>query len=292
MIEGETGILVNSDSSVSGGIVYNYIENTGTITGNGGVAIDGVTDIGLIGGAAIDGVETVNNQGIITGDVNLGAGDDTFVLSGASSLLAGSVNTGDGADTVTLNDGSITVNIDAGAGDDVINLNSGDVFHVQGGDGKDAITLAGSIVTSASTIVGGAGDDTLVWSSGTTPSINGDIGSDTLSITASEYDGSQLLDGGDDTSSADGWIDALTLGGLTVTSNSASVVNWETVIVDGGQLTISDGLLMVGSDTGTGLTIAGGGLFDGLDAFALTGNLTVDMVLPLKHRLWSGRLYN
>ena len=66
-------------------------------------------------------------------------------------------------------------------------------------------------------------------------------GSDTLTVTAVEYDGTQILDGGDDASSADGMIDALTLGGATVAANGATVSNWEVLAFDAGAtVTLTD----------------------------------------------------
>ncbi|MER9656223.1 autotransporter outer membrane beta-barrel domain-containing protein [Mesorhizobium sp. M0152] len=121
------------------------------------------------------------------------------------------------------------------------------------------------------------GDDTFNWSGGTlTGGFNGQNGSDTALVTTSNYDGSQVLDGGDDVATVDGWIDKLTLDGLTVSANGANIINWETVTVDGGQLTILDGALTVGSDPGQGLFLTGGGNLEALDALLLTGNLDID----------------
>ncbi|CAN0592581.1 unnamed protein product, partial [Laminaria digitata] len=57
----------------------------------------------------------------------------------------------------------------------------------------------------------------------------GGVGSDTLTIAgASSFTGT-ILDGGDDASTADGFVDVLTLDGVTQTVNSGTIVNWETI---------------------------------------------------------------
>ena len=101
-------------------------------------------------------------------------------------------------------------------------------------------------------------------------------GSDALVVSAATYDGSQVLDGGDDLSSADGMVDTLTLKNLTVAATGAKILNMENVVIDGGRVSFSDNALTTGSDAGTGLSIVNGGALDAGDAFALTGNLTVN----------------
>jgi outer membrane autotransporter protein len=99
-------------------------------------------------------------------------------------------------------------------------------------------------------------------------------GSDTLAFAATaDLSGVVLLDGGDDAATADGWTDELTLTGQTFSSTGANITNWETLIVEGGSLELTDGMLTVGSDAGTGLSLTNGGALDAGGAFALTGNL-------------------
>ncbi|WP_186420518.1 autotransporter outer membrane beta-barrel domain-containing protein [Bosea sp. CS1GBMeth4] len=140
---------------------------------------------------------------------------------------------------------------------------------------NDSIYLMGGSVNGRTFT--GAGDDLLEWRGGT---VAGNIymytGSDTMLVTAATYDGSQVLDGGDDVSIADGWVDRLTFRGLTVSAPGANLVNWEVVTLDATRLTISDGALTVGSDTGSGLFLSNGSTLDGLNAFALTGNMAID----------------
>src|SRR5262249_39766315 len=85
---------------------------------------------GLIRGAAVAvlggaGQETVINHGRIVGDVDLGAGADTFVF-GKGGTLAGDLFLGDGDDFVRIENGSGTTHIaDFAAG-----AASGDVIDV------------------------------------------------------------------------------------------------------------------------------------------------------------------
>ena len=65
-------------------------------------------------------------------------------------------------------------------------------------------------------------------------------------MSAAAYDGSQLLDGGDDALPADGFIDSLTISGKTITTNGGNLANWEKITVAGGGLTLSDGTLAAG----------------------------------------------
>lgn len=91
------------------------ITNTGSITvESGGLVIKG--------GDAIEKVTTT--AGTLTGNINLGRGDDSFTASGGA--LVGSTFMGAGKDTLTLS-GTVSVNktpqLDGGAGTDTLNLN-------------------------------------------------------------------------------------------------------------------------------------------------------------------------
>uniref|UniRef100_UPI0026019600 autotransporter outer membrane beta-barrel domain-containing protein n=1 Tax=uncultured Erythrobacter sp. TaxID=263913 RepID=UPI0026019600 len=95
-------------------------------------------------------------------------------------------------------------------------------------------------------------------------------------ITAAAYDGSQALDGGDDLSGGDGFVDTLTLGGLSVETNGTDITNWETIVVDGGSFSVTDGEVSVGSAPSTGFVVTNGAIFEGGDALAILGNLSID----------------
>jgi len=236
-------------------------------------------------------------SGTVGSDVLLGAGTDTAALSGG--LVGGGVLGGANTDNITLNGAVITGSIQGDAGIDTITVTSGSAGNVfgdttqvtgtgadtialdggtvsglvSGGSGADAITLNGTVVSGS--ITGDSGNDALIWTAGSAPLIDGGTGSDALTVSALEYDGSQILNGGDDVSVADGWTDTLALNGLTVTANGANLLNWEIIQLNGGQLTIADGALTVGSDAATGLYLQNNGNLDAQNILALTGNLNI-----------------
>lgn len=97
-------------------------------------------------------------------------------------------------------------------------------------------------------------------------------------VRASTYDGSQVLDGGEDTSIADGMIDTLTLRDVTATTNGGKIVNWEVVNLDGANLSIDDGAWHVGEpdEATTGVFLSSGSTLDGMASLAFDGNMTID----------------
>lgn len=122
------GILVD-DGSGGSGVAATTITNSGTIRGYEGFAIglvgnfnDTVTNNagGTIqgggtasSGAAIQtggGDDTVTNRGTIIGGngraVDLGAGNDTLIIEGASAVITGSIDGGAGNNTLTINPGA------------------------------------------------------------------------------------------------------------------------------------------------------------------------------------------
>lgn len=145
--------------------------------------------------------------------------------------------------------------------------------------GADADRFVIQDSASAGAIDMGAGNDTAVWvGASTVASFQGGTGSDQLAVSSSGYDGSQALDGGDDTLVSDTFVDALTLSGLAVTANGASIRNWEVANLSGTALTISDGAWTVGdaTDLTTGAFLANTSTLNGMGGLALTGNLAID----------------
>ncbi len=286
-------------ATVNGGNLKNW--EVVNVIGGPTTITDLVTEtVGVCGGSltlggassADDVLGCVSNDSItLTGDTQIanvveGAGGaDTIAVLGNASVAGGVYGGGDGSDasaaadtgdTITINTTGTVALVDGQLGNDTIALNAGTITgDVLGGDGNDAITLAGASVGTQ--IDGGAGDDTLAWSAGSVPAIHGGTGSDTLSVTAAGYDGSQLLDGGDDTSIADGMVDRLTLGGLDVTANGSDIANWEVATLDDTRLTIADGAWTVGDagDNTTGVFLTNGSDLDALNALVLTGNLAI-----------------
>ena len=293
----------------------------GTVTtanqGTGGdfIFVQGGTVGSIDQGSGADWAEI--SFGTVTGVVQQGAGVDTFVMSGGTigSLDQGSefdfaeisggriVGQFTDGDDVTFTGGRIgsvnlvvANNIFRMSGNAVVDTfvnaeQHNDRFELMGGtigtfvntgNGDDVVILGGTVVGTHILFEGG--NDTLVLTSG---SVGGDIlmgpGSDTATVNASFPTGlpGGTLDGGDDTSIADGDIDTLTFAGWSGVLRGAAIVNWERIIVDGGFLSFSDTTLVTGQDIDpttfmptSGLTLSNGATMDFGSQFTVTGNVT------------------
>ena len=196
----------------------------------------------------------------VVGKVEGAGGADTISILGSASVTGDVLGGGSGidmsaaedsGDTITINTtGSIGGNVDGGLGDDVISVQAGTVKgNVIGGEGNDTLTVTGT-ATVAGIMDGGNGNDTMEWSgSSSLGGVQGGAGSDTLTVSSTQYNGSQMLDGGDDTSVADGQIDTLNLNGVTATTNGSTIINWEVIKLNQGTKLTLDGTLTTGSGT-------------------------------------------
>ena len=194
----------------------------------------------------------------VVGKVEGAGGADTISILGSASVTGDVLGGGSGidmsaaedsGDTITINTtGSIGGNVDGGLGDDVISVQAGTVKgSVIGGEGNDTLTVTGT-ATVAGIMDGGNGNDTMEWSgSSSLGGVQGGAGSDTLTVSSTQYNGSQMLDGGDDTSVADGQIDTLNLNGVTATTNGSTIINWEVIKLNQGTKLTLDGTLATGA---------------------------------------------
>ncbi len=287
---GNDSLVCDSPDSVlaSGGT---YGDDEITINGGSYVIVEGGrgNDTIIINGGSFTytNYARVNgdNESYYAGNTPGDVGRDTIIINGGTFTGVNIYG-----DTRTVNGRSPNLN------DDIIEINGGSVESVYGDDGfgNTPIALASPLQIGNDTIrvTGGevkgevatdtdlhssllpGGNDVFEWSGGT---IAGRVfmgrGNDTALITASEYDGSNVIDGGDDYSGADGWFDALTLQGLTVGVTGANLLNWELITLDGGTVSFTDNALTAGSDAGAGLVVTNGATLDAGAAFALTGNL-------------------
>jgi len=287
---GEVGILVTA-SGVGGGV---SIATSGDVTGDGNgifgrsngtagstiVTQAGTTttgnSVGILalnyGGAlALDArgaTRGTNGYGIFARNGSL-ATDLTIkadiVEGGRTGILAH--NEGTGGLSVTVS-GDVTGGTGAG-------------IDTRTGAGKSStLTLnAGASVGAASgtAIVNDAGDSatTVKSGAGVTGAIRLGDGSDTLTFNGGDFAGVTAFDGGDDTSSADGWIDELLFTNVTGTIAGSSVENFEKVTIgDGAVLSITDNPLTMET-----LTIEGGGLLDMVNGAGETLSLVGDLAL-------------
>jgi hypothetical protein len=127
--------------------------NTGTIASGNGIAID----------AAQATVVDIVNTGEIIGDLILAGGDDT-VLNAGQGVISGEIRAGNGNDTLIGGDSAEAIDGEA------------DNDYISGGDGDDAITTGGGVDIA----LGGAGDDTITVNRGGTKFLLGQSGADTF----------------------------------------------------------------------------------------------------------------
>ncbi|WP_235916894.1 autotransporter family protein [Brucella anthropi] len=237
---------------------------TGSIFGDGGsdtitIAHGSVVDGSVFGGDDIDFIDL--NQGTVTGDVDWGAGDEAGYLDLSNMVLGGSLYFGEGSDTFWFANGVVHKNIFLGTG-------------VNAGHGDDTFILLGGEVQG--TVYGGLDNDAFIWSGGKLiGGFAGGDGSDIAEVSSSDFTGDEILDGGDDVSGTDGFVDVLTFTGQTFAAKGANLVNWEKIVVENALLSFSDGALTTGSEDGLGLIIGANGTVNAGTSFALTGNLDI-----------------
>ena len=251
-IAGRTGILAQNRGTGS-----TLVSVVGTVTGGAGVGIQTIAANGsTIDIAASATVKATSGIAIRDGGV---AGNPT-----ASDAIGGNV--------IVNSAGMVTGDAILGLGNDTFNLAGGSYAgNIYGDDRDDPQSNDG--------IANHEGNDTFNWTGGKlTGGFYGQDGSDTATVSASTYDGSQVLDGGDDTSVADGMIDTLTLKGVTATTNGGKITNWEAVKLDGANLSIDNGAWHVGEpDEGTtGVFLNNGSTLDGMASLDFDGNMTID----------------
>ena len=257
----------------------------GSVTGDAGE-----DTISLLGGSAgnVDGGDD-SDQITLTGSsvtsIGGGSGNDNIWLTGGTiSSTGNAVTGGDGNDNIHFHGTAFTGAVLGGAGNDVFDLGTGAAGNIDGGADNDVFSLTGSSVAA---IAGGSGDDTLTWSAGSLASFNGGDGSDLATVSAAAYDGSQLLDGGDDALTPDTYIDHLTISGKTITTTGSKLVNWERLSLAGGGLTLSDGTIATGDpiNATSGLFLTGGAYLRTGAPLTLTGNLSIAAGSRLEQRV-------
>lgn len=92
-----------------------------------------------------EGADIINISGTV-GTLDAGDGDDKIVLSSGSGTKVDTIDTGAGNDNIEVQSGASVSTINLGAGDDTITLKSGagTGLTINGGDGKDTLTLDAS----------------------------------------------------------------------------------------------------------------------------------------------------
>ncbi|MDP9606489.1 UNVERIFIED_ORG: outer membrane autotransporter protein [Variovorax paradoxus] len=186
-------------------------------------------------------------------------GSGRYAVSVAGSAIGGSGSTAAAVHTSGAGGGTIDIASSAmldgsRSGTAVLDETGAVVVTSSGSVTGDILTNAGndSISLVAGSVKGkidaGADDDRFTWSGGTlSGGFFGQNGSDTALVSAAGYNGSQILDGGDDVSAADGWVDRLTLQGVTATAGGDTLRNWESITLDNTRLILAGTPLTVGA---------------------------------------------
>ena len=239
----------------------------------------GIVDINMNAGtitSARNGIHTLATAG---STVDVAA---TAAISATMAVIRDGDRDNSGTDTIGGNSiattaGTLSGDIVMGLGNDTINLTGGSLTgNIYGDD-----TVASAI----------DGNDTFNWTDGALNSgFFAQNGSDLATIsTPAAYNGSQILDGGDDRLTADGWIDTLTFQGINATITTGTILNWENIIIDGSELTIATAL-STGTDAGTGLTLRNGGILNATSDLVLSGNLINNSVITMQNANPTGTL--
>nr|WP_245432724.1 autotransporter outer membrane beta-barrel domain-containing protein [Mesorhizobium loti] len=262
-----TGVTVQQTAGTIAG-------RTGILLSNQGAGKSLVSIVGPVSGGAGAGIQTIAANGAtidIATSATLTATSGIAIRDGGVSGVPTASDTV-GGNVIVNSAGTVTGDAVLGLGNDTFNLAGGTYTgNIHGDDRDDAQSNDG--------VANHEGNDTFNWTGGKLASgFYGQDGSDTATVGASTYDGSQVLDGGDDTSVADGMIDTLTLKGVTATTNGGKITNWEVVNLDGANLSIDDGAWHVGEpDEGTtGVFLNNGSTLDGMASLALNGNMSID----------------
>ena len=206
----------------------------------------GTYAVAMTGGSATGGSgagAAIHTLAAAGGTIDIGS---AAVVDGAASGLAirdgdatGSGTDAVGGNAVVATAGTVTGDAVLGLGNDRLALTGGSFTGNLYGDDR---------VASAND-----GNDSFGWTSGTlTGGFYGQNGSDTALVSATGYNGSQILGGGDDVAIADGWVDRLTLQGVTATAGGAQLLNWESITLDNTRLTLAGAPLVVGAGLDNG----------------------------------------
>ena len=223
-----TELIVTNAAGLTGDADANNVVVAGTVTGNIalGAGDDSTDNTGTITGT-IDlgaGSDSLSNTGTITGAVNFGAGDDRFVITADSGTINGVIDGGDDTDRFVLDASSGDVTFTSAAG--VTNFE--DIEASGGGittlDTNSTLTFADGFITGQ--------DSGLTIAEGTTLNItnvntlNGDNNDNNFTVSGTMNGNSSLLDG-DDT---------VTVTSTGVHNGTISVGNGDDAITNAGTI--------------------------------------------------------
>lgn len=170
----------------------------------------------------------IEERGFVMGNVNGGGGDDCFELHDQAAI-SGDVIFAEGDDTIRLSDDTYIGSADFGDGaNSLLMTGTSEIGRtVTFGSGNDVVNLTNSVMIGGN-ITMGAGDDEITLSNKVSVAdIMMDDGSDILTINGSGVALGDVLDGGDDVSSQDGFVDTLIFNNWA--GNTPQMDNWEVI---------------------------------------------------------------
>jgi outer membrane autotransporter protein len=231
-------------------------DNRGTDLSISAAAVTGVSN-GIFAFNDASGALDITSSGDVIGT----AGNGIFVYNTGTDLTISTAAVTGGYHGIHASN--------AGSGDTSITT-SGDVtggagfgirsFGVAGASSEITLNSGSSVsATSGTAIVDLDADATVTVNSGA--AVVGAIflsnGSDSLTFAGGDFSGVTGFDGGDDSSTADGFVDTLNFAGSSGNLNGTTVASFETMTISGGSdITLTDNGLMIGDGSaGTGITI-------------------------------------
>ncbi len=250
---GGAGIEDASETASAGIFIYNYHGAGGTtdITIEDGATVSSAAGVAVTAKA---GVENLENNGDLIGDVDLGDDNDRFGVDVSSTetisgTLTGNLDMGSGDDTVNLTGETITGDVHMGRGADVFTQSVGTV----GGDlildlgdedgvnnlDNDEVNISGGEIFG--TIISLQGDDTInVTDTGKFNAIDA-AGGSIVTISSSNFTGAETVSAGS------GQGGGITLEGVDATIGGGTLSADTVTISD--QSTISSAIIVQDSDT-------------------------------------------
>lgn len=221
-------------------------------TGNDTVILQDYVYLGgtIDAGDGNDSVSLINTTFANGTVVIMGSGNDTGIIT--SSTVNGDIFANEGSDELTVNGTTlINGNIYSGDGESDENLiamyNQASVNgNINGGTGIDNIYLYNEAAIIGDTKTGANDDVMELNDSASVVLVNMEDGSDALTINGADVIINGTLDGGDDISSADGWVDVLTFNNWS--GSAPDMINWETIQLNASLMDLGDSSNIVVSD--------------------------------------------
>ncbi|MFV0321270.1 MAG: hypothetical protein ACK5LE_02670, partial [Alphaproteobacteria bacterium] len=221
-----------SDATILGTPAYVIVANNpaggsvGHVSGSVRTNINGAYDDCII----------VSGNATVGADLRAYAGNDTFRLSG-NAVIGGSILAAEGNDDVEIGgNASVGTNVDLGNGTNTLlmSANAEVLGNVIGGTGYDYIEMTASSTIAGTITTGDGGDVIHLRDVASVADINMGNGSDSLMIVGPLISLGGSLNGGDDASTDDGYIDSLSFNGWS--GNAPVMTNWERIRLNAAHL--------------------------------------------------------